>query len=134
MQQSFLSSGSLSSHLSFETKEKPPVCEICYKAFSNRGNLKEHLRIHTNEKTHVCEICKAFTQRGALTVHLRIHTNEKPHICEICIRSNLWDAQLAIPDMLDWRQIWGSGRPRKGSNSAETVFDILVVRGRTLSC
>ncbi|GFT70563.1 hypothetical protein TNCV_1133221 [Trichonephila clavipes] len=27
-----------------------------------------------------------------------------------------------IPDMLDWRQIWGSGRPRKGSKSAETVL------------
>ncbi|GFW34480.1 hypothetical protein TNCV_500981 [Trichonephila clavipes] len=26
------------------------------------------------------------------------------------------------PNMLDWRQIWGSGRPRKGSNSAETVL------------
>ncbi|GFV48219.1 calpain-A [Trichonephila clavipes] len=27
-----------------------------------------------------------------------------------------------IPDMLDWRQIWGSGRPRKGSNSVDTVL------------
>ncbi|GFW62828.1 hypothetical protein TNCV_4451771 [Trichonephila clavipes] len=27
-----------------------------------------------------------------------------------------------IQDMLDWRQIWGSGRPRKGSNSVETVL------------
>ncbi|GFT34074.1 hypothetical protein TNCV_4385131 [Trichonephila clavipes] len=27
-----------------------------------------------------------------------------------------------IPDMLDWKQIWRSGRPRKGSNSAETVL------------
>ncbi|GFT53995.1 hypothetical protein TNCV_153561 [Trichonephila clavipes] len=26
------------------------------------------------------------------------------------------------PDMLEWRQFWGSGRPRKGSNSAETVL------------
>ncbi|GFV30009.1 uncharacterized protein TNCV_3100861 [Trichonephila clavipes] len=25
-----------------------------------------------------------------------------------------------IPDMLDWRQIWGSVRSRKGNNSAET--------------
>ncbi|GFY31846.1 hypothetical protein TNCV_4201541 [Trichonephila clavipes] len=27
-----------------------------------------------------------------------------------------------IPDMLDWRQIWGSGRPRNGSNSAVTFL------------
>ncbi|GFV36708.1 hypothetical protein TNCV_1033841 [Trichonephila clavipes] len=27
-----------------------------------------------------------------------------------------------IPDMLDWRQIWGSRRPRKGSNSAKKVL------------
>ncbi|GFW89141.1 hypothetical protein TNCV_2685751 [Trichonephila clavipes] len=27
-----------------------------------------------------------------------------------------------IPDMLDRRQIWESGRTRKGSNSAETVL------------
>ncbi|GFY08424.1 uncharacterized protein TNCV_1358291 [Trichonephila clavipes] len=32
------------------------------------------------------------------------------------VRLNSWDAQLAIPDMLDWRQIWGSGRPKKSSN------------------
>ncbi|GFX02899.1 hypothetical protein TNCV_4438811 [Trichonephila clavipes] len=25
-----------------------------------------------------------------------------------------------IPDMLDWRKIWGLGRPRKGSNSLMT--------------
>ncbi|GFV25290.1 hypothetical protein TNCV_4642511 [Trichonephila clavipes] len=27
-----------------------------------------------------------------------------------------------IPDMLDWRQTWESGMPRKGSNSAEIVL------------
>ncbi|GFX08356.1 hypothetical protein TNCV_3268451 [Trichonephila clavipes] len=27
-----------------------------------------------------------------------------------------------IPDVLVWRQIWGSDRQRKGSNSAETVL------------
>ncbi|GFW68186.1 hypothetical protein TNCV_1880681 [Trichonephila clavipes] len=27
-----------------------------------------------------------------------------------------------IPDRLDWRQIWGSVRPRKGNNIAETVL------------
>ncbi|GFV83331.1 hypothetical protein TNCV_1900571 [Trichonephila clavipes] len=27
-----------------------------------------------------------------------------------------------IKDMLDWREIWGSGSPRKGRNSAETVL------------
>ncbi|GFV02876.1 hypothetical protein TNCV_3610051 [Trichonephila clavipes] len=27
-----------------------------------------------------------------------------------------------IPDRLDWRQIWGSGRSNKGSNSADTVL------------
>ncbi|GFW33564.1 uncharacterized protein TNCV_2210961 [Trichonephila clavipes] len=27
-----------------------------------------------------------------------------------------------IPHMLDWRQIWGSGRPRKGGNSVVTVL------------
>ncbi|GFW13067.1 e3 ubiquitin-protein ligase RNF13 [Trichonephila clavipes] len=31
--------------------------------------------------------------------------------------------------MLDWRQIWGSGRPRKGSNSAETVLCTLANEG-----
>ncbi|GFW91473.1 hypothetical protein TNCV_3376371 [Trichonephila clavipes] len=27
-----------------------------------------------------------------------------------------------IPDMFDWNQIWGLGRPRKSSKSAETVL------------
>ncbi|GFV54630.1 uncharacterized protein TNCV_3578831 [Trichonephila clavipes] len=34
-----------------------------------------------------------------------------------------------IPDKLDWRQMWGSGRPRKDSNSAETSN--FLVRGTT---
>ncbi|GFS61744.1 uncharacterized protein TNCV_2169651 [Trichonephila clavipes] len=34
-----------------------------------------------------------------------------------------------IPDMSDWRQIWGSDRPRKGSESAETSS--FLVRGTT---
>ncbi|GFX51402.1 hypothetical protein TNCV_3103351 [Trichonephila clavipes] len=28
-----------------------------------------------------------------------------------------------IPDMLEWRQIWGSGRPRKGSDSVKQSCD-----------
>ncbi|GFU47944.1 hypothetical protein TNCV_4967401 [Trichonephila clavipes] len=31
-----------------------------------------------------------------------------------------------IPDMLDWRQIWGSGGPKKGINSAKTVLRALL--------
>ncbi|GFT64158.1 HNF-1_N domain-containing protein [Trichonephila clavipes] len=27
-----------------------------------------------------------------------------------------------IPDMLDWREIWRSDRPRRGNNNAETVL------------
>ncbi|GFW86001.1 uncharacterized protein TNCV_1968091 [Trichonephila clavipes] len=27
-----------------------------------------------------------------------------------------------IPDIFDWRQIWGLGKPRKGSKSAENVL------------
>ncbi|GFX43418.1 hypothetical protein TNCV_4874381 [Trichonephila clavipes] len=43
-----------------------------------------------------------------------------------------------IPDMLYWRQIWGSGRPRKGGNSAETVLrhpccSNFLVRGLNLN-
>ncbi|GFX14322.1 NRF domain-containing protein [Trichonephila clavipes] len=33
-----------------------------------------------------------------------------------------YSSRQMIPDMLDWRQIWGSRRPKKGSNSAETVL------------
>ncbi|GFW58809.1 transposable element Tcb1 transposase [Trichonephila clavipes] len=41
------------------------------------------------------------------------------------IRSNSWDAQLAVlndPRYSRWRQIWESDRPRKGSNIAETAL------------
>ncbi|GFW67694.1 hypothetical protein TNCV_3445661 [Trichonephila clavipes] len=27
-----------------------------------------------------------------------------------------------VPDMIDWRQIWGSDRPMKGINNAETAL------------
>ncbi|GFV18713.1 hypothetical protein TNCV_4756001 [Trichonephila clavipes] len=37
------------------------------------------------------------------------------------VRSYSWDSQLAVPnnpDILNWSQIWRSGRTRKGSNPA----------------
>ncbi|GFT27687.1 DDE_3 domain-containing protein [Trichonephila clavipes] len=41
----------------------------------------------------------------------------------VYLRSNSWDAQLAVPNdprYVDWKQIWGLDRARKGGNSAET--------------
>ncbi|GFX13482.1 uncharacterized protein TNCV_2192361 [Trichonephila clavipes] len=41
------------------------------------------------------------------------------------VRSNLWmpnSPSQMTTDMLIWRKIWGSGRPRKGSNKIESGF------------
>ncbi|GFT85160.1 hypothetical protein TNCV_496261 [Trichonephila clavipes] len=32
-----------------------------------------------------------------------------------------WQSEM-IPDMLHWRRIWGSGRPKKDINNTETVL------------
>ncbi|GFU47435.1 sodium-dependent dopamine transporter [Trichonephila clavipes] len=40
-----------------------------------------------------------------------VQTHEMPH-----------SLSQMIPDMLDWRQFWGSGRPRKGSNSVKIIL------------
>ncbi|GFS69823.1 uncharacterized protein TNCV_3101411 [Trichonephila clavipes] len=34
---------------------------------------------------------------------------------------------LMIPDMLDWRQIWGSGRPRKGVHHGVLPANTIVI-------
>ncbi|GFW62068.1 hypothetical protein TNCV_1684991 [Trichonephila clavipes] len=64
---------------------------------------------------------------GALKIFLVVRFTEYEFI--VIWSPDLWDgsgtdAQLAVlndPDMLDWRQMWGSGRPKIGSNSTETV-------------
>ncbi|GFT12111.1 retrovirus-related Pol polyprotein from transposon 412 [Trichonephila clavipes] len=72
---------------------------------------------HQPERTEIPPISNtAFSQ------DFYSNQSSNPAFCPVTICSNLWDAQLAIPKDLDWRQVWGSGRPRKGSNSAETVL------------
>ncbi|GFV80006.1 uncharacterized protein TNCV_1182941 [Trichonephila clavipes] len=51
--------------------------------------------------SHTSSVClETFRSQFAVTLPL--------------VHSKSWDAQMIL-DMLDWRQIWGWGRPRKGS-------------------
>ncbi|GFT50980.1 hypothetical protein TNCV_1174091 [Trichonephila clavipes] len=48
------------------------------------------------------------------------------------VHSNSWDAQFAVPNNPrydDWRQIWGSGSPRMGSNIAEILLSCEAEHG-----
>ncbi|PRD18378.1 UNVERIFIED_CONTAM: gl [Trichonephila clavipes] len=48
------------------------VFDVCNNVFSDNSAFKRHLRIHTKEKPHVCDICyRRFSHPRGLNAHLR---------------------------------------------------------------
>ncbi|GFV80761.1 hypothetical protein TNCV_4619221 [Trichonephila clavipes] len=62
------------------------------------------------------------TKDSGVTESVRAPLQEGPNSQFVQARVLPNSPSQMIPDMLNWRQIWGSGRSRKGSKGAETVL------------
>lgn len=66
-------------------RNRPYICNICYKHFETPSKLARHYLIHTGQKPFECDVChKNFRQ----LVHLERHqlTHSLPFSCSICQR------------------------------------------------
>ncbi|KAF5925575.1 hypothetical protein HPG69_002022 [Diceros bicornis minor] len=66
-------------------RNRPYVCNICFKHFETPSKLARHYLIHTGQKPFECDVChKTFRQ----LVHLERHqlTHNLPFKCSICQR------------------------------------------------
>ncbi|XP_006883292.1 PREDICTED: zinc finger protein 770 [Elephantulus edwardii] len=66
-------------------RNRPYICNICFKHFETPSKLARHYLIHTGQKPFECKVChKAFRQ----LVHLERHqlTHNLPFKCNICQR------------------------------------------------
>ncbi|KAL0602967.1 Zinc finger protein 770 [Plecturocebus cupreus] len=66
-------------------RNRPYICNICFKHFETPSKLARHYLIHTGQKPFECEVChKTFRQ----LVHLERHqlTHNLPFKCSICQR------------------------------------------------
>uniref|UniRef100_A0A8C6A3K0 Zinc finger protein 770 n=2 Tax=Marmota marmota marmota TaxID=9994 RepID=A0A8C6A3K0_MARMA len=66
-------------------RNRPYICNICFKQFETPSKLARHYLIHTGQKPFECDVChKTFRQ----LVHLERHqlTHNLPFKCSICQR------------------------------------------------
>nr|pir hypothetical protein Y38H8A.6 - Caenorhabditis elegans [Caenorhabditis elegans] len=71
--------------ITFFTRFKPFVCEICGKGFHQNGNYKNHRLTHEDTKKFSCSICsRAFHQSYNLAFHMFTHEEHKPFTCHVC--------------------------------------------------
>lgn len=66
-------------------RNRPYICNICFKHFETPSKLARHYLIHTGQKPYECDVChKTFRQ----LVHLERHqlTHNLPFKCSICQR------------------------------------------------
>ncbi|XP_069318054.1 zinc finger protein 770 [Eulemur rufifrons] len=66
-------------------RNRPYICNICFKHFETPSKLARHYLIHTGQKPFECDVChKTFRQ----LVHLERHqlTHNMPFKCNICQR------------------------------------------------
>ncbi|KAM5235214.1 zinc finger protein 770 [Ctenodactylus gundi] len=66
-------------------RNRPYICNICFKHFETPSKLARHYLIHTGQKPFECDIChKTFRQLVHLEKHQLTHT--LPFKCSICQR------------------------------------------------
>lgn len=95
-------------------RNRPYVCNICFKHFETPSKLARHYLIHTGQKPFECDVChKTFRQ----LVHLERHqlTHSLPFKCSICQR------HFKI-----WRHLW--------STNNFTMKPIRIMLNRSEDC
>ncbi|XP_041985994.1 zinc finger protein 549-like [Aricia agestis] len=82
-----LCKGTLEGHINkYHIKNRPFVCQVCYKGFYTRSNLLEHNQTHN--RVAVCEICgDMFARKQSLINHLKLHSNNRAYKCMLCERT-----------------------------------------------
>ena len=80
----FNSLDQLDNHMENHWKEKPFVCNYCWKPFNQKKLLAQHQKIHTEER-HFCEKCgKSFSHKTTFNDHMRKHRGDEPFACSHC--------------------------------------------------
>ena len=80
----FYSLEHLDNHMESHWKEKPYVCNYCWKPFATKISLTNHEKLHTEER-RLCEKCgQTFSTKDLLSNHMRKHTGDEPYVCSHC--------------------------------------------------
>ena len=79
----FYSLDQLDDHMENHWKEKPFVCNYCWKPFAQKNLLAQHKKIHTKER-HFCEKCGKSFSGKTIDAHMRNHSGDKPFVCTYC--------------------------------------------------
>ena len=60
--------------IKYNTGERPFVCYQCSKTFVSRGSLNSHLRTHEGTRLYQCGDCQMmFTTAGSVRRHMAVH-------------------------------------------------------------
>lgn len=94
---SFLSKGTLKTHIMTHNKITPYQCRLCDKAFKFPNLLRRHVDTHSGVKRFKCDQCgRAFRLQAQVKNHQIVHTDAMPYVCQYCPKSFKFKSILDI--------------------------------------
>ena len=80
----FYSLDQLDNHMENHWKEKPYLCDYCWKPFTQKYLRDCHKKIHTEER-YICEKCgKSFKSKRFFNCHMQKHNGDAHFVCSYC--------------------------------------------------